>query len=295
MSKATDFAPELRLRRLITLSAMVGELRTLEEADHLLTRLSPPDLELLTAACIQRGGLKPASVHIGNDGKRDGSPLTTSEAAAELGIVDVRTMANWLEGGHFPNAYQSDGRWWFPRADVCAMQRYVRELQAKNDARDMMPPQAEGEDASLATEPSARAARDTSNEPTLEVLCEAELRPVDVAAAMRWLNTEHYGHETLPLDVQCSDAHQSAHASVNRVRRLLLTCVMDREGNLSCSTGQEERDAVVASARTQARQLAVLRSVEATTQSRTLEVFAQLVAARGHRAREGGEPDHGEG
>lgn len=73
--------------------------------------------------------------------------LTSSQAAAFLGLSSANTVKNWLAGGHFPGAYQTKGgHWRFPLADVEAVKQRMVELRAKNLDGDLSLP--DGDDDS---------------------------------------------------------------------------------------------------------------------------------------------------
>ena len=73
--------------------------------------------------------------------------LTSTEAAALLGVSSPNTVKNWLEGGHFPGAFKTaGGHWRFPRDEVEAAKARMDELRAKNRRGDLTPPEADDED-----------------------------------------------------------------------------------------------------------------------------------------------------
>lgn len=77
------------------------------------------------------------------------SELTSAEAAALLGVSSPNTVKKWLEGGHFPGAYKTPGKHWrLPRKEVLAVKARLAELQAKNQAGDVSPPDHDGDDES---------------------------------------------------------------------------------------------------------------------------------------------------
>jgi len=66
--------------------------------------------------------------------------LTSTEAASLLGVASANTVKNWLEGGHFPGAFQTPGgHWRFPRQEVEAAKARMDELRVRNRAGDLMP------------------------------------------------------------------------------------------------------------------------------------------------------------
>jgi excisionase family DNA binding protein len=72
--------------------------------------------------------------------------LTSSEAAALLGVSSANTVKNWLAGGFFPGAYQTrGGHWRFLRAEVEAVKARVGELRERNRRGDLAPTDVEDE------------------------------------------------------------------------------------------------------------------------------------------------------
>lgn len=66
--------------------------------------------------------------------------LTTTQVAKILGVSSVNTIKNWLEGGAFPGAYKTPGgHWRFPRHEVEAVSRRMREIQSSNTTGDINP------------------------------------------------------------------------------------------------------------------------------------------------------------
>lgn len=66
--------------------------------------------------------------------------LTSSEAADMLGVSSRNTVKNWLKGGMFPGAYQTDGgHWRFPREEVEKARARMEALQNKNERGDVEP------------------------------------------------------------------------------------------------------------------------------------------------------------
>jgi hypothetical protein len=60
--------------------------------------------------------------------------LTSIEAAKILGITSKATIENWLHGGYFPGASQTeDGKWSFKLSDVIAVKEDIDEV-ARNNA-----------------------------------------------------------------------------------------------------------------------------------------------------------------
>jgi hypothetical protein len=59
----------------------------------------------------------------------------SEQAAAFLEIDSYETVSNWLEGGYFPGAFQSDGRWLFPLASLIKVRERLDELQYNNKHR----------------------------------------------------------------------------------------------------------------------------------------------------------------
>jgi excisionase family DNA binding protein len=74
--------------------------------------------------------------------------LTSKKAASLLGVASANTVKNWLEGGHFPGAFQTPGgHWRFPREDVEAVKLRMEELRERNRSRDLMP--SDGDEESI--------------------------------------------------------------------------------------------------------------------------------------------------
>ncbi len=70
--------------------------------------------------------------------------LTSSEAAEVLGVSSRNTVKNWMKGGMFPGAYQTEGgHWRFPREEVEKTRARMEKLQDKNKQGDVEPPEAE--------------------------------------------------------------------------------------------------------------------------------------------------------
>lgn len=70
--------------------------------------------------------------------------LTSSEAADMLGVSSRNTVKNWLKGGMFPGAYQTEGgHWRFPRAEVEKARARMEELHDQNERGDVEPPEVE--------------------------------------------------------------------------------------------------------------------------------------------------------
>jgi hypothetical protein len=59
----------------------------------------------------------------------------TEQATAFLEIDSDESVSNWLEGGYFPGAFQSDGRWLFPLASLIKVRERLDELQYNNKHR----------------------------------------------------------------------------------------------------------------------------------------------------------------
>jgi predicted DNA-binding transcriptional regulator AlpA len=65
--------------------------------------------------------------------------LSSKQAASLLGMASANTVKNWLEGGHFPGAFQTPGgHWRFPRGEVEAVKLRLEELRERNRHRDLM-------------------------------------------------------------------------------------------------------------------------------------------------------------
>lgn len=68
--------------------------------------------------------------------------LTSKQAAELLGVSSPNTVKNWLKGGSFPDAYQTEGgHWRFPRASVMAVRERMDALRTLNAGRDLTPPE----------------------------------------------------------------------------------------------------------------------------------------------------------
>jgi len=66
--------------------------------------------------------------------------LTSTEAASLLGVASANTVKNWLEGGHFPGAFQTPGgHWRFPREEVEVVRMRMEDLRNRNRQGDLMP------------------------------------------------------------------------------------------------------------------------------------------------------------
>ena len=81
------------------------------------------------------------------DARTQGSFLTSSEAAKELGVSSPNTVKNWLSNGQFPRSLQtSGGHWRFHRADVEAAKARMAHLLDLNDRGELRLP--DGDDDS---------------------------------------------------------------------------------------------------------------------------------------------------
>ena len=68
------------------------------------------------------------------------APLTSKQAATLLGVSSANTVKNWLEGGWFPDAFQTaGGHWRFPLEDVEAVRSHLEGLRDRNSRRDLTP------------------------------------------------------------------------------------------------------------------------------------------------------------
>jgi excisionase family DNA binding protein len=66
--------------------------------------------------------------------------LSSTQAASLLGVASANTVKNWLEGGHFPGAFQTPGgHWRFPREDVEAVKMRMEGLRDHNRRGDLIP------------------------------------------------------------------------------------------------------------------------------------------------------------
>ena len=80
---------------------------------------------------------------------RPAEVLTSTEAAELLGVSSANTVKNWLAGGQFPGAFQTQGgHWRFLREEVEAVKARMDELREKNRRGDLTPPD-EADEASL--------------------------------------------------------------------------------------------------------------------------------------------------
>lgn len=71
---------------------------------------------------------------------RVGKNLTSTQAAALLGVSSPNTVKSWLEGGAFPGAFQTPGgHWRFPLEDVLAAKERMEELRDRNRRGDLSP------------------------------------------------------------------------------------------------------------------------------------------------------------
>lgn len=71
---------------------------------------------------------------------QDARALTSTQVAQVLGVSSVNTIKNWLEGGAFPGAYKTPGgHWRFPRHEVEAVSRRMKEIQSSNTTGDIDP------------------------------------------------------------------------------------------------------------------------------------------------------------
>jgi excisionase family DNA binding protein len=74
--------------------------------------------------------------------------LTSKQAASVLGVASANTVKNWLEGGHFPGAFQTPGgHWRFPREEVEAVKSRMEDLHDRNRASVLMPADADEDSA----------------------------------------------------------------------------------------------------------------------------------------------------
>ena len=75
--------------------------------------------------------------------------LTSSQAAALLGVSSPKTVKNWLRGGYFPSAIQTPGgHWRFPRDEVESVKRQLEETRDRNRRGDLTPPDLGDDDSS---------------------------------------------------------------------------------------------------------------------------------------------------
>lgn len=74
--------------------------------------------------------------------------LTSTQAAELLGVSSPNTIKNWLEGGHFPGAYQTKGgHWRFPLQEILDVKRELQASQNRNQKGELQIPLLEdGED-----------------------------------------------------------------------------------------------------------------------------------------------------
>ncbi len=81
--------------------------------------------------------------------KQRGQVLTSSQAAKLLGVASPNTVKNWLQGGHFPGAYQTrGGHWRFPLEAVLAVKQRMELLETANRSGGIAPGEDDEDDAS---------------------------------------------------------------------------------------------------------------------------------------------------
>ena len=79
--------------------------------------------------------------------RREPENLTSTQAAELLGVSSPNTVKNWLQGGHFPGAFRTNGgHWRFPRAEVVAVKERMNELRMRNRRGEIGPNDNDGND-----------------------------------------------------------------------------------------------------------------------------------------------------
>jgi excisionase family DNA binding protein len=102
-----------------------------------MSAISPALLNDVTAA-LREAGRSDLVERLAASAQSD--TLTSTEAAALLGVASANTVKNWLEGGYFPGAFQTPGgHWRFPRDEVEAVKMRIEELRDRNRNRDLKP------------------------------------------------------------------------------------------------------------------------------------------------------------
>ena len=102
-----------------------------------MTAISPALLKDVTAA-LRDAGRSDLVARLEASAKAD--TLTSTQAAALLGVTSANTVKNWLEGGYFPGAFQTPGgHWRFPREEVETVKMRMEDLRGRNRHGDLMP------------------------------------------------------------------------------------------------------------------------------------------------------------
>lgn len=102
-----------------------------------MSAISPALLDDVTAA-LREAGRSDLVERLVASAQSD--TLTSTQAAALLGVASANTVKSWLEGGYFPGAFQTPGgHWRFPRDEVKAVKMRMEELRARNRHRDLKP------------------------------------------------------------------------------------------------------------------------------------------------------------
>ena len=102
-----------------------------------MSAISPTLLNDVTAA-LRDAGRSDLVERLMASAKPD--TLTSTQAAALLGVASANTVKNWLDGGYFPGAFQTPGgHWRFSRKEVESVKMRMEELRDRNRHGDLMP------------------------------------------------------------------------------------------------------------------------------------------------------------
>ncbi len=108
--------------------------------------------ELVTEVkqALARAGQSELCARIEAEGEPAPEMLTTKQAAVLLELKSTNTVKNWLEGGQFPGAFQTEGgHWRIPRSEVEKTRLRRRELADKNRRRDFTAPDEDAREPPL--------------------------------------------------------------------------------------------------------------------------------------------------
>lgn len=107
--------------------------------------ISAGDYEELTAV-LAKAGRSDLAKKLTEAERSDAEAMTTPEVAALFGVSSANTIKNWINGGWFPGAFKTaGGHWRFPRAEVYASLDRLKQLRAKSEHGDLMPPDSDEE------------------------------------------------------------------------------------------------------------------------------------------------------